>query len=116
MQYESVKQALEVLNETEATINAYNHAMNVLGIDAATVAPEASAAHRGKTMGVLGGVVYGLIADAKNIELAKYLLEKETITGTEFMAILNRVEALPDVEEIEAEVTGEAQDLMNEQE
>ena len=38
-------------------------------------------------------------------ELAKYLLEKETITGTEFMAILNRVEALP-----EADAPQDAQD------
>ncbi len=77
MQYESVKQALAALNETEATINAYNHAMNVLGIDASTAAPEASAAHRGQTMGVLSGVVYGLIADPKNIELTQYLLDHQ---------------------------------------
>ncbi len=75
MQYENVKQALNALDEIESTLNAYAHAMNVLGIDAATVAPEASASYRGKTMGILSGVVYGLTADPKNIALAAYLLE-----------------------------------------
>ncbi len=77
MQFENVKQALDRLNEIEATQNAYAHAMNVLGIDAATAAPEASAARRGETMAVLSGVVYGLIAKAENIELAAYLLAHE---------------------------------------
>ena len=40
-------------------------------------------------------------------ELAKYLLEQETITGTEFMAILNRVEALPEADAETAEKDGE---------
>lgn len=75
MQYENVKQALNALDEIESTLNAYAHAMNVLGIDAATVAPEASASYRGKAMGILSGVVYGLTADPKNIALAAYLLE-----------------------------------------
>ena len=74
MQYENVKQALAALDEIESTLNAYAHAMNVLGIDAATVAPEASAPHRGKTMGLLSGIVYGLTADPQNIALAAYLL------------------------------------------
>ena len=75
MQYENVRQALAALDELEMTLNAYHHAINVLGVDAATAAPEASAPLRGKTMGVLSGILYGLTADPKNIALAKYLLE-----------------------------------------
>lgn len=49
-------------------------------------------------------IIHGCHAKARTIlnenkpklhELAKYLLEKETITGTEFIAIVNRVDALP---------------------
>ena len=75
MQFENVQQALALLDELEATQAAYNHAMGVLGVDAATVAPQASAAYRGKTMAVLSGVIYGLVADPKNLEVAAYLLE-----------------------------------------
>ena len=75
MQFENVAQAMKQLDELEATIAAYRHAMAVMGVDAATVAPEASAKYRGKTMGVLSGVVYGLIAKPENIELAAYVLD-----------------------------------------
>lgn len=77
MQFENLEQALAKLNEKEALIMAYNHAMGVLGVDASTAAPEKSAANRGKTMGVLSGVLYELIADKENAELCAYLLGQE---------------------------------------
>ena len=47
--------------------------MGVLGVDAATVAPRASAPGRGKTMEVLSGVIYKLISDPENLTLCAYL-------------------------------------------
>ena len=77
MQFENVKQALEKLEQLEATTSAYTHAMGVLYLDACTAAPEDSAEGRGKTMGVLSSVMYGLIANPDNLELACWLLEHE---------------------------------------
>ncbi|MBP3657495.1 MAG: carboxypeptidase M32 [Clostridia bacterium] len=74
MQYESVQAALAKLNEMESTMAAYQHAMGVLGVDASTAAPSDSAEARGATMGVLSGVVYGLVANPENKELADYLI------------------------------------------
>ncbi|MBP3427639.1 MAG: carboxypeptidase M32 [Clostridia bacterium] len=74
MAYESVKAALERLCELESTIAAYNHAMSVMGVDASTAAPSDSAQGRGRSMEVLSGVVYGLVADPANEELADYLI------------------------------------------
>ena len=73
MGFENVQQALAKLDELQATSAAYNHAMGVLGVDASTAAPSASAQERGKTMAVLSGVMYGLIANPENRELADYL-------------------------------------------
>jgi len=75
MVFENVGQALEMLRALEETSAAYSHAMGVLGVDAATAAPSASAQYRGKTMAVLSGVIYGLMADPKNAEMASYLLD-----------------------------------------
>jgi len=83
MQFENVTQAMGQLDELEATIAAYRHAMAVMGVDAATVAPEASAKYRGKTMAVLSGVVYTLIAKPENIELAAYVLDHADEIDTE---------------------------------
>lgn len=74
---ENLEQALAKFSEKEALIAAYNHAMGVLGVDASTAAPEKSAANRGKTMGVLSGVLYGLIANQETSELCAYLLTQE---------------------------------------
>ena len=74
MAYESVKAALERLCDLESTIAAYNHAMSVMGVDASTAAPSDSAQGRGRSMEVLSGVVYGLVADPANAELADYLI------------------------------------------
>ena len=74
MQYQSVQAALDRLNELEATVCAYNHAMGILMTDASTAAPSASAEGRGKTMEVLSGAMYGLVANPENSELAQYLI------------------------------------------
>ena len=46
-------------------------------------------------LGVVGSGTYRILTEnrAKLDELAKYLYEKETITGEEFMNILNKKEA-----------------------
>jgi len=74
MSYENVKQALEKMGELEATISAYQHAMNVMSVDASTAAPADSAQERGKAMAVLSGVVYGLFANPQSRELGEYLM------------------------------------------
>ena len=111
MQIENVKQALEKLDELEATYAAYNHALGVLGVDAATAAPEASAAYRGKTMAVLSGVIYGLVADPKNAELAAYLLEhkdeldQETVRRVQLLKkSFDQISRIPQEEYIDYQV------------
>lgn len=74
MSYENAMQAMERLNELEATMSAYQHAMNVLSVDASTAAPSDSAQARGATMAVLSGVIYGLMANPENRALAEYLV------------------------------------------
>lgn len=71
---ENVKCALEKLNELEATLSAYQHAMNVMSVDASTAAPADSAQARGKAMAVLSGVIYGLTANPETQALCESLL------------------------------------------
>ena len=52
MKYESVQQAREALKKLEQTQAAYNHALGVLYLDAATAAPSDTWEGRGKTMEV----------------------------------------------------------------
>ena len=73
MQYESVAQALEALDRTQKTEAAYNHAMGVLYLDAATAAPKGSYAGRGNTMEVLSGVIYDLSTSPERGALLSYL-------------------------------------------
>ena len=73
MEFTDLSQAIARLNEYEATSYAYGHAMGVLGVDASTVAPSASAPGRGKTMEILSGVMYRLVADPENMDLVRYL-------------------------------------------
>lgn len=73
MSYPSVDAALNALRDLEAKISAYNHALGVLSLDAATAAPKDTAEGRGRTMGVLSQVVYDLLANSNNAALAEYL-------------------------------------------
>ena len=73
MVFSNVTEALAKLQELEATTAAYSHAMGILSVDASTTAPAASAEGRGRTMEILSGVVYGLIADPSNLELLRFL-------------------------------------------
>ena len=50
MSYTDVNAAVAKLNELEATVAAYSHAMGVLSVDASTAAPARSAEGRGRTM------------------------------------------------------------------
>ena len=73
MQYESVAQALEALDRTQKTEAAYNHAMGVLYLDAATAAPKGSYVGRGNTMEVLSRLIYDLSTSPERGELLSYL-------------------------------------------
>ena len=73
MQFESVNQAIEVLNKHQATMAAYNHALGVLFHDGSTVAPKGSWEGRGQTMGVMSGIIYDLETNPENGELLAYL-------------------------------------------
>lgn len=73
MKYESVSQAIEALEQYQATMAAYNHALGVLYHDGATAAPKDSWEGRGKTMGIMSQITYDLSTDPKNGELLTYL-------------------------------------------
>ena len=91
MSYNNINEAIAKLEELEATIAAYNHAMGVMWVDAATAAPEDSAEGRGRTMQVLSGVVYKLWADPASLEAASYLtayageLDQQTLRRAELL-------------------------------
>lgn len=83
--------AVAQLDELEARISAYSHAMGVLSLDAATAAPPASAEGRGRTMAVLSGAVYQMTADPKTQELIQTLLDhQDTLSPT----VVRRVQLL----------------------
>ena len=73
MPYTDISSAIAKLNELEATSAAYGHAMGVLSVDASTAAPSESAEGRGRTMAVLSGLIYGLVANPDNQALITYL-------------------------------------------
>ena len=73
MPYTNVNEAIARLDEIEATVSAYSHAMGVLSLDAATAAPLGAAEGRGKTMAVLSKVVYDLAVSEESRELIEFL-------------------------------------------
>ena len=73
MQYESVNQALTAFTRLQQTQSAYNHALGVLYLDAATSAPSDSWDGRGKTMEIMSQITYDLTAKPENGELLSYL-------------------------------------------
>ena len=75
MKYESVQQAVAALKKHQATMAAYNHALGVLYLDAATAAPKDTWEGRGKTMEIMSEITYKLSTDPENGELLTYLEE-----------------------------------------
>ena len=73
MKYESVQQAVAALKKHQATMAAYNHALGVLYLDAATAAPSDTWEGRGKTMEIMSEITYKLSTDPENDELLTYL-------------------------------------------
>ena len=73
MNYESVSQALEALNKHQQTMAAYNHAIGVLSLDAATAAPKQTWEGRGKTMAILSEITYNLETSSELGQLLDYL-------------------------------------------
>ena len=70
MKYETVEQALEALDKYQKTKAAYDHAMNLISLDATTAAPSESWEGRGRTMEVLSRVIYDL---ETNPDVGKWL-------------------------------------------
>lgn len=84
MHYESLSQALEVLEKHQATMSAYGHALGVLFHDGSTVAPSESWAGRSRTMGVMSRILYDLETDPKAGAALDYLWErKEELTAVQ---------------------------------
>ena len=73
MNYESVNQAIEALNKHQKTMAAYNHALGVVYLDAATAAPKGTWEGRGQTMATLSEITYKLETDPKVGEMLTYL-------------------------------------------
>ena len=78
MNYNDVSSAVAALRALEAKRSAMGHAMGMLSLDASTVAPSDSGEGRGRTMGILSGMMYEIIANPENMELLKYLDEHKT--------------------------------------
>ena len=73
MHIESLDQAAELLKSWQLTRSAYQHALGVLELDAATAAPSGSWEGRGKTVEVLSQAEYNLSADPEKGELLAFL-------------------------------------------
>ena len=73
MQYENLDQALSALEQTQKEEAAYNHAMGVLYLDAATAAPAGSYVGRGGTMEILSRKMYDISTSPERGALLDYL-------------------------------------------
>ena len=73
MHIESLDQAVELLKNWQLTRSAYQHALGVLELDAATAAPSGSWEGRGKTVEVLSQAEYALSSDSEKGELLAFL-------------------------------------------
>ncbi len=73
MQFESTQHAVARLKHHQAVMAAYNHALGVLYLDAATAAPKDTWEGRGRTMEVMTQITYDLETKPENGELLSYL-------------------------------------------
>lgn len=81
MKYENIKSALEVFDDIQGRINALNHGIGVLYLDAVTVAPKGSGEGRSLTMGALSSMIYEIISNPENVRLLDYLeLNKDELS------------------------------------
>lgn len=82
----TIESAMKYLNETEASISAYNNAMATISYDGSTVAPTGSAASRADTMAVLSSAAYQLSMSPEMEETLRFLKAHES----ELDAVTNR--------------------------
>ena len=75
MKFESLAQALETLDNHQQTLAAYNHAIGVVYLDAATAAPKGTWEGRGKTMAKLSEITYNLETAPEVGQMLTYLEE-----------------------------------------
>jgi len=73
VKYESTAQAVDALNRHQQTLAAYNHAIGVVYLDAATAAPKGTWEGRGKTMEILSEITYNLETSPQVGELLEFL-------------------------------------------
>ena len=73
MTYQTVNEAVAALKKHQATMTAYNHALDVLYLDATTAAPSDTWEGRGKTMEIMSEITYKLSTDPELGELLAYL-------------------------------------------
>ncbi len=69
----TVETALKTYRDTLKKLNAYGYAMSMIYYDAATVAPEAAAAHRGDMLALLAEEEYNLRTGTEMTEAVAYL-------------------------------------------
>lgn len=75
MKYNDLNTALDSLKAIQDTHYVYRHGMDILSIDEATAAPEASAEGRGRVLEYFSSRVYELISNPENMDLVQYLEE-----------------------------------------
>ncbi len=73
MKYESLSQALDALSKHQQTLSAYNHALGVVYLDAATAAPKGTWEGRGRAMATLSEITYKLETDPQVGEMLFFL-------------------------------------------
>ena len=70
----TLQEALKKLEELEGKLLAYRHAMGVMVYDGETVAPANSAAGRGETLALLGGVEHAMLTAPETREIIDTIL------------------------------------------
>lgn len=73
MNIQNINEALAALSAVEEKTSALNHAIGMIAFDAETTAPKNTTEGRGRSMGILSGYLYELIAAPENRELLSYL-------------------------------------------
>ena len=69
----TIEEARKALQDLQAKMSAYGHAMSSISYDGMTGAPSGTASNRGQTLGILGEEMYKLSTGAETVALLEFL-------------------------------------------
>ena len=69
----TLQEAITKLYAWQSKLSAYNHAMEIIYYDGATVAPKKTAANRAHALGILSEEMYNLTTNEETVEMLEFL-------------------------------------------